>query len=88
MTEQTAPFVILGASGPVGCSLIRCFQEATLTADIVSRRAMTVPPGFRQVQIDLNGTTDWKAPSGATVISFVPFGNWRPASNVLPMPRP
>ena len=63
----------MGGNGSVGRFLIQRMVSAKLTASVISRRPLDVPAGFNQIVADLSGASDWTAPAGAVVISFLPL---------------
>ncbi len=44
-----------------------------MTAEVISRRAVAVPDGFRHRKMDLAQASEWTAPEGATVVSLLPL---------------
>ena len=72
MSEDT-PIVIIGGNGPVGLCFMQWLAALGLTAEVISRRELDVPPGFMKTTVDLNNETDWQAPQGAVIVSFLPL---------------
>lgn len=77
--KQT-PLVILGGRSLVAPHLMRQLTEAGLSADVISRRPLDLPPGFRSLALDLAQVRLWMPPENAIVISLAPI--WVLARNL------
>jgi nucleoside-diphosphate-sugar epimerase len=71
--SQDTSLVIVGGNGPAGFYFMQRLAAAGLKADVVTRRSISVPAGFTVSAVDLSGSTNWAAPKGAVVISFLPL---------------
>lgn len=67
------PLVIIGGSSLVGHYLIQRLWTEGLTAEVMGRRRIDVPEGFRFTQLNLLEGRNWVAPEEATVISLLPL---------------
>jgi nucleoside-diphosphate-sugar epimerase len=70
---QPFPLVIVGGNSLVGAYLMRRLQVLGLVADVISRRAITVPEGFTFTEMDLSKARNWIAPENAIVVSLLPL---------------
>ncbi len=70
--SKSPPLVIVGGSNLVAPYLMRRLNEKGYTADVISRRAVAVPEGFRLTQMDLLLARNWIAPEDAIIISLLP----------------
>ena len=70
---QNFPLVIAGGNSLVAPYLMERLRAAGLTAEVISRHAVTVPDGFKFSQMDFTQARNWIAPENATVISLLPL---------------
>jgi hypothetical protein len=70
--SKNPPLVIIGGGNLVAPYLMRRLAEKGLGANVISRRPVTVPEGFRFTQMDLLLARNWIAPEDAIIISLMP----------------
>jgi len=70
--SKSPPLVIVGGGNLVAPYLMRRLHEKGFTADVISRRPVTVPEGFRFRQMDLLRERNWIAPEDAVIVSLMP----------------
>lgn len=68
-----APIVIFGGRSLVGPYLFQHLAEAKLTAEVISRETINLPPGFSHQKVDLNNVRAWSVPENAIVLSLAPL---------------
>jgi nucleoside-diphosphate-sugar epimerase len=74
------PIIILGGRSLVAPALFQLLATAGLTATVISRRELALPPGFTAQQLDLTQARQWVVPENAIVISLLPL--WITARHV------
>jgi hypothetical protein len=71
--SQSLPLVIAGGNSLVGPYLMQRLKSEGFTAEVISRRTLSVPDGFTFTHMDLTLARNWIAPANALVISLLPL---------------
>lgn len=71
--SQAFPLVIVGGSSFVAQYLMQRLVAQEMTANVIARHPIEVPPGLTFTQLDFTQARNWIAPENAVVVSLLPL---------------
>lgn len=71
--SQAFPLVIVGGSSFVAQYLMQRLVAQEMTASVIARHPIDVPPGLTFTQLDFTQARNWIAPENAVVVSLLPL---------------
>lgn len=71
--SQAFPLVIAGGNSLIAPFLMERLRTKGITAEVISRREVDVPEGFKFTHLDFTMSRNWIAPENAIIISLLPF---------------